>query len=82
MATGSSILPDWYLTTITMPWSEQKVIAIGVSIDNPGIDPALHICVLNEERIELFRMPVYSKQSIANAGHSTTLHSRRPEEIL
>jgi hypothetical protein len=38
-----------------------KVIAIGVSIDKPKIDPARHISVLNEERVEIFKAPVYSK---------------------
>jgi hypothetical protein len=54
-----------------------KIVAIGVAIDNPEIDPALYICVLNEARIEIFRVPVYSRQTIANAGYPTTLLSRR-----
>ena len=42
-----------------------KVIAIGVSIDKPEIDPARHISVLNEARIEIFKVPVYSKPAAA-----------------
>jgi hypothetical protein len=38
-----------------------KVIAIGVSIDKPETDPARHISVLNEARVEIFKAPVYSK---------------------
>jgi hypothetical protein len=38
-----------------------KVIAIGVSIDKPEVDPTRHISVLNEARIEIFKAPVYSK---------------------
>jgi hypothetical protein len=40
-----------------------KIIAIGVSIDRPEIDQALHISVLNEARIEIFRVPVYCEHS-------------------
>jgi hypothetical protein len=42
-----------------------KVIAIGVSIDKPEVDPARHISVLNEARVEIFKVPVYSKPTAA-----------------
>jgi hypothetical protein len=38
-----------------------KVIAIGVSIDKPEVDPTRHISVLNEAKVEIFKAPVYSK---------------------
>jgi hypothetical protein len=40
-----------------------KVVAIGVSLDKPAVDPERHIAVLNEGRIEIFRIPVYSEPS-------------------
>jgi hypothetical protein len=43
-----------------------KVIAIGVSIDTPAVDPKRHIAVLNGLREEIFRVPVYSKPSMSN----------------
>ncbi|MBR0950717.1 DUF6894 family protein [Bradyrhizobium canariense] len=41
------------------------VIAIGVSLDQPAIDPERHIAVLNNSREEIFRVPVYSKPSMS-----------------
>jgi hypothetical protein len=38
--------------------AEAKVIAIGVSLDKPAVDPTRHIAVLNGSRDELFRVPV------------------------
>ena len=38
-----------------------RVIAIGVSLDKPAVDPKRHIAVLNADRTEIFKMPVYSK---------------------
>jgi hypothetical protein len=38
-----------------------KVIAIGVSLDKPKIDPTRHVSVLNEAKVEIFKVPVYSK---------------------
>lgn len=38
-----------------------KVIAIQVSMDNPRIDPARYISVLNAARNEVSRVAVYSK---------------------
>jgi len=41
-----------------------KVIAIGVSLDKPAVDPQRHIAVLDGSRKEFFRVPVYSKPSM------------------
>lgn len=38
-----------------------KVIAIGVSLDKPAVDPERHISVLNADREEISAVPVYSK---------------------
>jgi hypothetical protein len=38
-----------------------KVLAIGVSLDKPAVDPARHISVLNADKVELSTVPVYSK---------------------
>jgi hypothetical protein len=38
-----------------------RVVAIGVSLDKPAVDPERHIAVLNESREEIFRVPVYSR---------------------
>jgi hypothetical protein len=40
-----------------------KVIAIGVSLDKPAIDPERHIVVIDDAGQEISRMPVYSKPS-------------------
>ena len=45
--------------------AKAKVIAIGVSLDKPAVDPARHISVLNESREEIFKAPVYSKPSMS-----------------
>ncbi len=42
-----------------------EVMAIGVSLDKPAVDPSRHIAVLNDARIEICRVPVYSKPSAA-----------------
>ena len=46
--------------------AKAKVLAIGVSIDEPEVDPKRHITVLNGSREEIFRVPVYSKPSMSN----------------
>jgi hypothetical protein len=46
--------------------AKAKVIAIGVSLDKPAVDPKRHIAVLNESREEIFMVPVYSKPSMSN----------------
>jgi hypothetical protein len=40
-----------------------KVLAIGVSLDKPAVDPTRRISVLNADRAEIFTVPVYSKPS-------------------
>ena len=47
--------------------AKAEVIAIGVSLDSPAVDPERHIAVLNDSRKELFRVPVYSKPSVSTA---------------
>jgi hypothetical protein len=44
--------------------AKAEVIAIGVSLDKPAVDPERHIAVLNDSREEIFRVPGYSKPSI------------------
>jgi hypothetical protein len=46
--------------------AKAKVIAIGISIDKPAVDPKRHIAVLNELRVEIFRVPVYSKPAMSS----------------
>ncbi len=38
-----------------------RVLAIGVSLDKPEVDPKRHIAVINDAGREISRMPVYSK---------------------
>ena len=45
--------------------AKANVIAIGVSLDKPAVEPERHIAVLNESRKEIFRVPVFSKPSIS-----------------
>ena len=47
--------------------AKAKVLAIGVSLDKPAVDPERHIVVLNGSRDEIFRVPVYSKPSMSTA---------------
>jgi hypothetical protein len=47
--------------------AQAKVIAIGVSLDKPAVDPKRHIAVLDESREQIFSVPVYSKPSISSA---------------
>jgi hypothetical protein len=46
--------------------AKAKVIAIGVSLDNPAVDPERRIAVPNESREQIFSVPVYSKPSMSN----------------
>jgi hypothetical protein len=46
--------------------AKAKVIAIGVSLDKPAVDPKRHIAVLNGSRKQIFSVPVYSKPSMSN----------------
>jgi hypothetical protein len=43
-----------------------KVLAIGVSLDKPAVDPERHIAVLNGSRQQIFSVPVYSKPSMSS----------------
>jgi hypothetical protein len=45
--------------------AKAKVIAIGVSLDKPAVDPKRHIAVLNGLREHVFSVPVYSKPSMS-----------------
>jgi hypothetical protein len=45
-----------------------KVIAIGVSLDKPAVDPERHIALINDEGQEIFRVPVYSKPTAQPVG--------------
>jgi hypothetical protein len=45
--------------------AEAKVIAIGVSLDKPAVDPKRHIAVLNSLRKQIFSVSVYSKPSMS-----------------
>ena len=47
--------------------AKAEVLAIGVSLDKPAVDPERHIVVLNGSRDEIFRVPVYSKPSMSTA---------------
>ena len=40
-----------------------KVIAIGVSLDKPEVDPERHIAIRNDAGEEVSTVPVYSKPS-------------------
>ena len=43
-----------------------EVIAIGVSLDKPAVDPEPHIAVMNDAGQEISKVPVYS---IPSAQH-------------
>lgn len=40
-----------------------NVIAIGVSLDKPAVDPERHIAVINDAGQEISKVPVYSRPS-------------------
>ena len=46
--------------------AKAEVIAIGVSLDKPAVDPERHIAVLNGSREQSFSVPVYFKPSMSN----------------
>jgi uncharacterized protein DUF6894 len=46
--------------------AKAKVIAIGVSLDKPAVDPKRRIAVLNGSREQIFSVPVYSKPSMSS----------------
>jgi hypothetical protein len=45
--------------------TKAKVMAIGISLDKPAVDPKRHVAVLNGSREESFSVPVYSKPSMS-----------------
>jgi hypothetical protein len=45
--------------------AKAKVLAIGVSLDKPAVDPERHIAVLDGSRKQIFSVPVYSKPSMS-----------------
>jgi hypothetical protein len=42
-----------------------RVIAIGVSLDKPAVDPKRHIAVINDAGQEISKVAVYSKPSMS-----------------
>jgi len=42
-----------------------RVIAIGVSLDKPAVDPERHIAVINDAGQEISKVAVYSKPSMS-----------------
>ena len=46
--------------------AKAKVIAIGVSLDKPAVDPKRRIAVLNGSREQIFSVAVYSKPSMSS----------------
>jgi hypothetical protein len=42
-------------------FDKAKVLAIGVSLDKPAVDPTRRISVLNADRTKISTVPVYSK---------------------
>jgi hypothetical protein len=55
-----------------------KVIAIGVSLDTPAVDPKRHISVLNVDRAEISTVPVYSKPAWVGTRSSPSRIRNRP----
>jgi hypothetical protein len=53
-----------------------KVIAIGVSLDKPAVDPERHILVIDDTGREVSRVAVYSKPS---AERSATIEAMHPK---
>lgn len=41
-----------------------KILAVGVSLDKPRVDPKRHIAVINSEGTEISRVPIYSRPSV------------------
>ena len=42
-----------------------RVIAIGISLDKPAVDPKRHIAVINDAGQEISKVAVYSKPSMS-----------------
>ena len=45
--------------------AKAEVLAIGVSLDKPAVDPERRIAFLIESREQIFSVPVYSKPSMS-----------------
>jgi hypothetical protein len=45
-----------------------RVLAIGVSLDKPAVDPERHIAVINDAGHEISKVAVYSKPSAQHAA--------------
>jgi hypothetical protein len=45
----------------TAAMEKARVLAIGVSLDKPAVDPTRRISVLNANRVEISSVTVYSK---------------------
>jgi hypothetical protein len=45
----------------TAAFEKARILAIGVSLDKPAVDPARRVSVLNADRAEISTVPVYSK---------------------
>jgi hypothetical protein len=68
--------------------AKANVVAIGVSLDKPAVDPERHIAVLNDSREEISRVPVYSKPSIGTtkvlvgtSGYVPVRRSKRQHDV-
>ena len=58
-----------------------KVIAIGVSLDKPAVDPERHIVVIDDAGQEISRVAVYSKPSYSkpSAERPATIEIMHPK---
>jgi hypothetical protein len=48
----------------TAAMEKARVLAIGVSLDKPAVDPTRRISVLNADRAEIATVPVYSRPAL------------------
>jgi hypothetical protein len=53
-----------------------KVIAIGVSLDKPAVDPERHIVVIDDAGQEISRVAVYSKPSAERPATIRIMHPK------
>lgn len=56
-----------------------RVLAIGVSLDRPAVDPTRRISVLDADRHEISTVPVYSRPAYHTPGPGTALDDDREE---
>jgi hypothetical protein len=54
-----------------------RVLAIGVSLDKPAVDPTRHISVLNSDRVEISTVPDLFQTSLRIPSVSTLARLRR-----